>query len=69
MIPRRHSLIIAIAFIVLAVIVYSMIGCARPLPPSTKMPSGMTAPAPPGWVDFCIRHPEDPCCPKDGGRK
>ena len=28
MIPRRHSLIIAIAFIVLAVIVYSMIGCA-----------------------------------------
>ena len=50
--------------IVLAVVAIALSACGttQTLPSSTQMPTGSASSPPPGWVDYCNRHPKDPSC-------
>lgn len=53
--------------ILLVLVVILLVGCAGTGERVTG--SGVIAPPPPGWVDFCQRNPEDPSCKLDPSKK
>ena len=55
----------AMAFLI--VLGGGLLGCTPAIrldriPDASAMAEGPLVPAPPGWIDYCRRHAEDPSC-------
>jgi predicted transglutaminase-like cysteine proteinase len=58
----KQYLTLGISLIILALFTLAFIKCTPVPPPSTSIETGQETTAPPGWIDYCHRHPDDPAC-------
>jgi hypothetical protein len=54
--------LISITLIALAGLLLSACETIESIPASEALVDGAAIPAPPGWVDYCVRHREDSGC-------